>query len=43
MSKIVVIIGYGSVGQRHAKLLKKKKRFQKFIFFLQKKKFHTVK
>ena len=38
MSKIVVIIGYGSVGQRHAKLLKKNKKISKIYILSSKKK-----
>ena len=38
MSKIVVIIGYGSVGQRHAKLFKEKQKDFKNLYSFFKKK-----
>ena len=33
MNKIALIIGYGSAGQRHARLLKKNKKISKIYIF----------
>ena len=38
MSKVVLIIGYGSIGQKHGALLKKKKKISKIYVLTSRKK-----